>query len=842
MDLDYLNPDFDTSTLKVTDLRRILTENSIDYSSHSKKSQLLELYKENIVPLIPELREKHLNVKPSSNGIKGITPDNTIKKKRKRESLENESAINPETNSTGRKLNEEFLKDASTPLNKKSKKDSKSMTPIIDKVSKKSPSKSPERALMIDKFELSSSSSDSDLADSIVQFTESKLFESQQRTSSTPSKNNLDFSYKGNEASPSFNNLKVSPAFAKQLHRALEENKNTTEATEEGKSNYSPLLSDESSITDFIPSSSKIPNVPSLNEQLSPAYDFSKPERGEPLVEITDVDNDMDDNLQIGRIKTPELPDEDDVKESENRVKQMQNQIDNHDENSSAESGSFTNPKKDLAQKAKESNLPKLQKTPVIRSKDVILTEQHIKQGLEPILSRSRKEEEKYDVKHILDDNIEIKEDDELEVISDDDEQTAAINGHEDTKPRTFARFIRTCFFNSLALSFIMVPILLGLWYREQKLLVGYCGHELPTSKFETLYPHFPLASTLDNILVPLLPECIPCPENSICYPHMKLKCKPDHKLVRSKFNLFGLIPISHKCERDDKRDQLVKEVVEKSLEFLRIKNAQIMCGESNNDLESGLSEDELYEIFNESRAPWIEAEEFSELWDEVVQILKEKPEITWRQVSNDDLFFIKSNKNEITNKSKQLFDDNPDFSNDTDKHIQAHEIQGQEGYISQTRTKSKNGHFRSSSKKYISLKCKFESEVYRTYYNFRYLIWALVATLSFIKIIEVSLKKYFKEKKETVQLAKKTIERLKKAKKQNADPAYLSTVQLRDIFLSDLVDLKYKNYLWEKALKELRSNTNIKTNLVEIHGEVMKCLEWIGPLEDDENITNGND
>ena len=80
-------------------------------------------------------------------------------------------------------------------------------------------------------------------------------------------------------------------------------------------------------------------------------------------------------------------------------------------------------------------------------------------------------------------------------------------------------------------------------------------------------------------------------------------------------------------------------------------------------------------------------------------------------------------------------------------------------------------------------------------------------------------------------------MEKLKLQKiKSISDPkenAYLSIVQLRDIFLSDIVNLKYKNHLWSQVVKYLEhNNSNIKSNLTEIRGEIMKCWEWIGPLE----------
>lgn len=82
------------------------------------------------------------------------------------------------------------------------------------------------------------------------------------------------------------------------------------------------------------------------------------------------------------------------------------------------------------------------------------------------------------------------------------------------------------------------------------------------------------------------------------------------------------------------KKQQLVSEVVEKSLEFLRAKNAQISCGDGKDDIESGMTEDALYQIFNEARAPWIRDDEFEDLWIQVIKDLTEEPEILWRQVS----------------------------------------------------------------------------------------------------------------------------------------------------------------------------------------------------------------
>ena len=65
-------------------------------------------------------------------------------------------------------------------------------------------------------------------------------------------------------------------------------------------------------------------------------------------------------------------------------------------------------------------------------------------------------------------------------------------------------------------------------------------------------------------------------------------------------------------------------------------------------------------------------------------------------------------------------------------------------------------------------------------------------------KVIEIKLKNYYRKKARIEELVTQTMEKLKfqkiKSMSDTKENAYLSIVQLRDIFLSDIVDLKYKN------------------------------------------------
>lgn len=164
-------------------------------------------------------------------------------------------------------------------------------------------------------------------------------------------------------------------------------------------------------------------------------------------------------------------------------------------------------------------------------------------------------------------------------------------------------------------------------------------------------------------------------------------------------------------------------------------------------------------------------------------------------------------------------------------------DVQRQKGHISEKSKPAKTRSFRSTSKKYIGMKCQFEREIFQTYKKFQRPIWLMLLLIVISKVIETKLKNYYKRKAKIEGLITQTMEKLKSQKVKSMsgseENAYLSVVQLRDIFLSDIVDLKYKNQLWSHVVKFLEhNNSNIKSNLTEIRGDIMKCWEWIGPLE----------
>lgn len=103
-------------------------------------------------------------------------------------------------------------------------------------------------------------------------------------------------------------------------------------------------------------------------------------------------------------------------------------------------------------------------------------------------------------------------------------------------------------------------------------------------------------------------------------------------------------------------------------------------------------------------------------------------------------------------------------------------------------------------------------------------------------------MQKRLKRKQLINDIGEQVLSRLQNAVKSNRSPPYMSSVQLRDVILSDIVNLNEKNKIWNQVAKSLDRNTNVKSMLLEVHGEIMKCWEWIGVLPSETDLPKTND
>ncbi|KAG7192685.1 inner nuclear membrane protein enriched at telomere/subtelomere region [Scheffersomyces spartinae] len=107
-----------------------------------------------------------------------------------------------------------------------------------------------------------------------------------------------------------------------------------------------------------------------------------------------------------------------------------------------------------------------------------------------------------------------------------------------------------------------------------------------------------------------------------------------------------------------------------------------------------------------------------------------------------------------------------------------------------------------------------------------------------FILLYKITEWQYYKNKRHQLQLEiiyKEVMNKLQRQKKiselNHSIPGYIGSIQLRDLILSEESNLSRKLKLWKKVSKKVEMNTNVKSTLLESHGEIMLVWEWITNL-----------
>lgn len=758
---EYLEPGFDHKSLKVAELRLILTENNISFPSTAKKAELRHIYNTKIIPMLPRLRGSDNAGESGTEGSDSAGSASTVPEdsaspphKRGRDEMEgsessegsdsdvhsnsasvsnarkislSSSSDDDENMSSDSSLSNVVTKGPSTPSPKKRKTTgSVSGTPIISRVQNKS--QRYENKSKADFASLGLSSQSEDDSDDSMSLSDSESISNIQKTrKENVAPKSFDFSVQSKTITPDLKKMRVSSGFADQLRKAVESNSGVVSSPETSKAKSGDVSAANLSTHDTL--GIKLSGPPLQFDKLIEISDSSDDNDYDKLVEKISSQNPATGNTRT-KVPTPPVVSEEDVRQAEERERALQEDIqtnsrvvdydepdklesvppvdinashnssmtrptsfetaiashhenetphehpheekpiDNHsavdDEReeveSEDESSSETNQNQnddgeyDLDETAGISvNHESIDGDDNVIVSDVddnvILDD--VDHNDSPAPSETHREETEKDIVHDVIDLDESKksspepvkesitpqgEASKEEVVTDDSKVPNT------KKERTIIFSVTKALFKFIlvATAFILglSALLFALWYREQIVSVGYCGYEKKGTSIYDIHPNFTILRKVDDILEQYTPSCIPCPDHSICYPYMKLRCKPGYTIQKAKFGLFGLLPMSDSCVKDDKRSQLVKEVVKKSLEFLRTKNAQVACGDSEDNISSGISQEDLHNIFSEARAPWIDDEEYEKIWIQVLQDLQTEPEIIMRQVSINDFIF----------------------------------------------------------------------------------------------------------------------------------------------------------------------------------------------------------
>ena len=207
--------------------------------------------------------------------------------------------------------------------------------------------------------------------------------------------------------------------------------------------------------------------------------------------------------------------------------------------------------------------------------------------------------------------------------------QERAANGEVDIfPPRRRRRSNTSSLLPKSAPWVIFITLLSGyvLWFRQEKLAVGYCGIGRPQS-------------VLSNIRIPewargLQPSCEPCPQHAFCYDGMETQCEQDFVLKAHPLSIGGLWPLPPTCDPDGEKARRVKAVADRAVEELRDQNAKWECGtlvdeKGKSVPTSHVDTEDLKSAVAKKRRRGMSNSEFEDLWKQALGEIMTREEVT---------------------------------------------------------------------------------------------------------------------------------------------------------------------------------------------------------------------
>lgn len=675
---------------------------------------------------------------------------------------------------------------------------------------------SPKRsALSIDKFEKPTSTEKGDLFDLDDETLENALMRSPARKTSQAEEVKLQDT---TTSSPTIVTSKEN-----EETPIVDTSKNSYDITEEPTPSVRKQV--PSIINHIIPSTIEIKPSPKNSPQNSPKVKkvlqfqkFTKPDEAETTQEsnsdqatITEDTHELlkDDFIEIEKEFAPEKGEE------ELSVQQIGSAEAVDEEDEDQEDSIFKNDVEDeINAHPNDQDIQRLQNEIKLAEHQILKEAEQAANVVNQVLE-AESEEQKAEIR--------IEQERELLEDNEDGEMDSTVLRKPLTDFQAIVDFFKSFFF----LCFFIFIAIGALWYREQRILVGYCGSEI-------YQPSIPNASNdfsiqINDFLDEYKPTCLPCPENAICLPSMQLKCKAGYVVKKPWYEVYGLLPFSDYCVKDTKKEQIIREVVAKSLELLRLRNANYKCGDGNDgeDLDRiGISDEELYEFFFRTKKSTISDHDFNELWDNVLTDLSKEPEITVRQVILNPLIHKQV---QITNISPFLqlqhrWSDYPSYPNDD---VSSDETTSERPVYQKTI-------YRSTSTAKLSVHCKFQKDVSERFEKYKTYIISIFGLISLSVFIYIKLLTHLNQKKRIHEICEVILGKLMRQQRFAINDAtgvthrYLSTISLRDELLANLSNSK-RVEIWSSILKELENNSNVRSMTKEIHGEIVRVLEWIG-------------
>ncbi|VEU23461.1 DEKNAAC104568 [Brettanomyces naardenensis] len=315
--------------------------------------------------------------------------------------------------------------------------------------------------------------------------------------------------------------------------------------------------------------------------------------------------------------------------------------------------------------------------------------------------------------------------------------------------------------------------------YREERIVVGFCGHEIynPLFRFDRR-THPTLAEYAGAVEEALKLDCIPCPEHAICFAYSELHCKQDYTIHKPWRSGFGLIPTFNTCVLDSEKVRKIDRIVKSTCDTLAKRNADYKCG-TGTDEQVGLSYETIqnYLVHKLDMEPELQSGEFEYLWNKAMSTMKEKPELVF-----------------------------------------------------------KDEYLRSNSLAKLSLKCKLKRVFVDILIRLKYWLLGLTVIGGIIGYIYARVERYHSEKSLVGNLTAKALQKLQDQslayRHKEVEHRYIGKIQLRDFYLSDpSMAQKKRLEVWDKVSRVVEKNSNVNAYSLEVNGEIMKVWEWASDI-----------
>ncbi|KAF3492309.1 sister chromatid separation protein [Arthroderma uncinatum] len=328
---------------------------------------------------------------------------------------------------------------------------------------------------------------------------------------------------------------------------------------------------------------------------------------------------------------------------------------------------------------------------------------------------------------------------------------------------------------------FVILTLLsgFGLWWRKEKLDIGYCGvGKAHWSLEDTNVPSW--ANVIE-------PQCEICPQHAFCYPNFEAGCEQGFVLKPHPLSLGGIIPLPPTCEADGEKARRIKVVADKAVEELRTQRAKFECGETTKETNEVVSTPEvtateLQAKVGNLRRKGMSDEEFEDLW--------------------------KGALGEITGREEIVVSTGP--SSDSDFRLT------------------------STSLAKLSFSCSIRRHLRLSILAYRLPILVLVLLLLFATYIRSRILAGRSDAARVPSLVGMTLDRLATqaalhARGEALEP-WISVGQLRDDVLRDELRGSRREKLWKRVRAIVEGNANVRASVREGRGgDVSRVWEWIG-------------